>query len=240
MATNAHGFRWPGGDDRTTLIGATGSGKTTCGVWLFSHMRFASRPWVIIDFKREQIFDAIGFPPIRAINYDTVPRRKGVYILAPNPGQEEALDDWLWRVWKKENVGLFVDEASLMPDSDAWQAILQQGRSKRIPVIACTQRPVMAKRALFSEASFFCVYRMQDKRDAKIIEGFVPADLSLPLPPHHWHWYDVARNRLLAMSPVPPPDHVADMMRAAVPSTVLPFDSFWRNTQPPRSSARQA
>lgn len=218
-------FRLPGGDDRTTVIGATGSGKTTCGVWLFAQQRFDVRPWIIIDFKREQIFDTIGFPPIQPLHW-SLPRKtaKGIYLIQPVPGDDEKVEAFLWQIWQRGNIGLFVDEASLMPSgSDAFRAVLQQGRSKRIPVIACTQRPVSVARPLFSEASFFCVYRMNDKRDYKTIEGFVPANLDRPLPRHWWRWYDVAEDVLLKMKPVPPPHTVADIARNNVPSYVNPF-----------------
>jgi hypothetical protein len=58
---------------------------------------------------------------------------------------------------------------------------------------------------------------MADKRDYRVIEGFVPADLSLPLPERHWRWYDVARNQLMTMAPVPPPDAIADRLRDRIP-----------------------
>ena len=221
-------FRFPGGDSRTTVIGATGTGKTTCGVWLLSHQRFDRRPWIIVDFKREAIFDAIGIPPIQELGLTArPPRRNGLYLIAPRPDQEDELEAFLWRVWERENIGLFVDEASLMPDRDAFRAILQQGRSKRIPLIACTQRPVDVKRGLFSEASYFCVYRMADKRDYKTVQGFIPADLSLPLPQHHWHWYDVQKNQLLHMGPVPRPDTVAEMTRIKVPNVTTWHPFGW-------------
>lgn len=226
-------FRFPGATDRTTLIGATGSGKTTCAVWLWSHQSFR-KPWVVVDFKRESSFDEIGMPPIQQIDLRTIPKKPGAYILTPQPGQDEALESWLWRIWEKENVGLVIDEASLMPDGNAWQAILQQGRSKRISVIACTQRPAWVKRGLFSEASFFCVYRLQDKRDYRVIEGFVPTDLSLPLPEYHWRWYDVSKNRLLAMAPVPPAESSADRIRSKLPSTVRIFHNFVRGEGRPK------
>jgi hypothetical protein len=210
-------FRIPGGDARTTVIGATGSGKTTCGAWLLSKQRLDKRPWVILDFKREALFDAVGIPPIEEISLDSLPKKPGLYIICPRPDQDEALEAWLWRVWDRENIGLFVDEASLIPEKHAFRAILQQGRSKRIPVIACTQRPVSVARPLFSEASYFAVYRMADKRDYKVVEGFVPADLSRPLPNRHWHWYDVARNALMTMGPVPGPEQTASELRAAIP-----------------------
>jgi hypothetical protein len=218
-------FRFPGGDSRTTVIGATGTGKTTCGAWLLGAQRFDKRPWVIIDFKREGIFDAVGFPPIQQISLAGKPPKKpgGLYLVSPRPDQDEELEDWLWKVWERENIGLFVDEASLMPDRNAFRAILQQGRSKRIPVIACTQRPVDVKRALFSEASYFCVYRMQDQRDYKTVQGFAPAHIAAPLKPHHWRWYDVQRDELLSMAPVPRPAITAELLRDRLPVTYSPF-----------------
>lgn len=219
-------FRVPGGDARTTVIGATGSGKTTCGAWLLSKQRFDRRPWIAIDFKREALFDYVGIPPIVQIGLAQKPPRKpGLYIVSPRPDEDDALEAWLWRVWEAENTGLFVDEASLMPQQDAFRAILQQGRSKRLPVIACTQRPVNVQRPLFSEASYFAIYRVADKRDYRTVEGFVPADLSKPLKNHHWRWYDVARNQLMHMAPVPHPSVVADELRAKIPqrTTWHPF-----------------
>jgi hypothetical protein len=186
-------------------------------------MRFDKRPWVAIDFKREDIFDLVGFPPIQPLSLPRLPKRKGLHLISPRPDQEEALEAWLWRVWHRENIGLYIDEAALMPDRDAWRAILQQGRSKRIPVIACTQRPVDVKRALFTEASYFCTYRLQDRRDARVIEGFMPADLSTPMPPFHWQWYDVQRNALMRMSPVPDKPAVADELRGRLPFEYRPF-----------------
>lgn len=232
-------FRFPGGDSRTTVIGASGSGKTTCGVWLLSHMRFDRRPWVVIDTKREPIFDMVGMPPIRQLDVtDRPPRKPGtLWLISPRPDQDEQLERFLWRVWERENIGLFIDEASLMPDGTAFRAILQQGRSKHVPVIACTQRPVDVKRALFSEASYFCIYRMADKRDYRTVEGFVPANLSEAQPPFFWRWYDVNRNQLLTMRPVPKPADVATQLRQALPLTLQPF--AWTTPAPGRQTVRR-
>lgn len=211
-------FRFPGGDARTTVLGATGSGKSTCGLWLLSYQRFDKRPWITLDFKREIIFDYVGFPPIQQLTLaDRIPRKPGLYLASPRPGQDGLLENFLWRLWSAGNVGLYIDEAALMPDGDAFPAILQQGRSKRIPVIACSQRPVGVARGLFSEANFFCVYRMVDRRDYKTVEGFVPADIGNPLPRYAWHWYDVANHELLAMSAVPDPQTVAARLHKAIP-----------------------
>lgn len=226
-------FRFPGGDARTTIIGATGSGKSTCGLWMLSHQRLEHRPWIALDFKREEIFDHVGFPPIRQISLDDpVPKKPGLYLVSPIPGQSDLLEAFLWRVWTRENVGLYVDEAALMPEGDAFPAILQQGRSKRIPVIACSQRPVGVARGLFSEASFICVYRVVDRRDYKIIEGFAPIDLEAPLPKHHWYWFDVARDVQLSMSPVPPPQEIADSLCAKLPYQPMGWHPFAWTSRP--------
>jgi hypothetical protein len=226
-------FRFPGGDSRCTIIGATGSGKSTCGLWMLSHQRFDRRPWIAVDFKREEQFDKVGFPPIRQISLDDkIPRKPGLYLVSPVPGQDDWLESFLWRVWQRENCGLFIDEAMLMPQGDAFPAILQQGRSKRIPVIACSQRPVGVARGLFSEASFICVYRLVDKRDYKIVEGFAPVDLSAELPRHHWYWYDVARHVQLAMSPVPPPDEITETLNAKLPYTPSGWHPFTWTSRP--------
>lgn len=233
----AASFRFPGGDARTTIIGATGSGKSTCGLWMLAHQRFDRRPWIAIDFKREVIFDAIGFPPVQPLElHGALPKRPGVYLVSPRPDQSDALDGWLWRVWEHENIGLYVDEAALMPDGDAWPAILQQGRSKRIPVIACSQRPVSVARGLFSEANYFAVYRMVDKRDYRTVEGFVPGDLAEPLPWHHWHWYDRERHALLHMGAVPSPAIVAGLIRDRAPYRPNAWHPFVWTGRP--SSAR--
>ena len=202
-------------------MGATGTGKSTAAGWFLAHQRLHVRPWAIIDLKGEELFDTVGVPPIRPLGLDDkLPKAAGLYILRPVPGvDKDRLEAWLWSVWRRGNFGLFVDEAALMPDSDqgAYRAILQQGRAKRIPVIQCTQRPVDVPRPVFSEANFFAVYRMNDRRDYRTAEGFIPADLSAPLPPYHWRWYDVERNELTRFAPVPRKAAIAAMIRDRLP-----------------------
>lgn len=236
------GFRFPGGDQRTTILGATGSGKSTCGLWMLAHQRLTLRPWVIFDFKREGFFDRVGFPPITAIALDAKPPRKpGLYLVAPRPGDDDAVEAFLWRIWEAENIGLYVDEAPLMPEyGNAFPACIQQGRSKQIPIIACTQRPVGVPRGLFSEASFVCVYDITDARDFKTIQGFVPAELTAQsLPRFHWKWWSRDQRLILNMGPVPPPDTIAAQLADRAPYTPNAWHPFaWTARPTGREQAR--
>ena len=139
-------FRFAGGDQRTTILGATGSGKSTCGLWMLSHQRL-DLP-AVGDLRlqaQEVVLRRGGVPADPAAR----PRRQGaeeagLYLnFGHVPGEDDAVEALLWRIWEAENCGLYVDEAPLMPDrSNAFAACIAQGRSKAIPIIACTQRPV--------------------------------------------------------------------------------------------------
>lgn len=211
-------FRLPGANDRTTIIGANGTGKTVLGAWVLSKQRMDVRPWVCLDFKNEELWDLVGDPPMRELRLGQMPAKRGLYRLHVNPGQEDELEDWLWKVWAKENIGLFCDEVSLIPKQNAFKAILRQGRSKRIPVISCTQRPVDCDREIFTESTFVGVFRMDDIRDIKIIQGFTKnAPIERPLKDHWSYWYDKKKFSLTILQPTPPPDMIASSLRANVP-----------------------
>jgi hypothetical protein len=222
-------FRLPGAADRTVVMGATGTGKTIFGAWILSRQNFEKRPWVIIDYKGEELFYKIGTPPLKRLKLGDMPGKKGIYIMSPKPGEEEATEDWLWKIWAKENIGIFCDEVSLIPDQNAFKAILRQGRSKRIPVISCTQRPVDVNREVFTEASYMSIFRLQDERDYKIVRGFTgKAPIHEPIVDSrgdvraHWsYWFDVARNKLFTLRPCPAPATVAAEIKAKAPYSVF-------------------
>lgn len=217
-ASKAPVFTLPGAADRTAVIGATGTGKTVLGAWLLSKQRFDKRPWVAIDFKREELWDMVGTPPMRTLNVGSMPGKRGLYRMTITPRQEDAFEDWLWRVWEHGNIGLFVDEVSLVPQKEAFKAILRQGRSLRLPVIACSQRPVDVDREVWSEANYVSVFRLDDVRDYKIIKGFTrDAAIERQLPEFHSHWYDKKNGTLIELQPVPKPASIAETLREVAP-----------------------
>jgi len=192
-------LRLPNDQNRTTIIGPTGSGKTRFGIWLLSTsetLNWKKRPVIFFDFKGDDLIEqvedvggAIEWP----ISRDP-PKKKGLYIVRPMPHQMAEVEAFLWKVWKHGYIGLFFDEGYMVAKSNALNAILTQGRSKHIPVIMCLQRPVWAPRFCFSEAQYFAIFYQHDKRDVNTVQAFVNADVGQERGPFQALWYDVGAN----------------------------------------------
>ncbi len=195
-------------------VGSNGSGKTVAGLWHLSLRDFTSKPWVIVDQKRDALIVAIGMIEIRP---GDVPKKPGLYVTHPLPTDEDdaAMESALWKIWARENIGLFFDEGLMFAKSKALNSIYTQGRSKHIPVITNSQRPVFLSRFAFSEASFFQVFRLNDVRDVDTVRTMLP---SLPrrytLPKFHSYYYDSPDNQLTLFGPVPGPDQVLEAFHA--------------------------
>jgi hypothetical protein len=211
-------FQLPGAQHRTAVVGGTGTGKTVFGAWLLSKQSMETRPWIALDYKMEELWDRVGDPPMRPLALGAMPGKKGLYRAHIRPGQEEETEDWLWKIWERGNIGLFCDEVTLLPQKAAFKAILRQGRSKLIPVIACTQRPVDVDREVFTESQYKAVFALDDVRDYKTVQGFAHGfDVGKALPPFHCHWVDMRQREHFILKPAPGPDSVAKSLRSKAP-----------------------
>ena len=207
-------FRFPKVGQRVSVSGKTGSGKTQFGVWLFGAMSdFRSRPHVMIDYKGDSLIANIE--RANEIGLNEVPKNPGLYVLRPRIDQQEAVENYLWKIWERENIGLFFDEGYMIPNQGALNAILTQGRSKRISSITLTQRPVNCSRFVFSEAEYFALFHLNEKRDHDTVRGFLPMnsvfDMTTRLPNYTARWYDVAQDYSAYIKPVPPEDNLLDL-----------------------------
>ena len=198
-------IRLPNSKQRIAILGRTGSGKTIAALWHLSNTNFAVRPWIIIDFKTDQNINAI--PRAQYIGVDEIPKHPGIYIMQPVMEEMDTLADTMEKIRVRENIGLYIDEGYMMNESNRvdnkFRTLLTQGRSKHIPMIVLSQRPVWINRFVFSESEFFQIFHLQDKRDVQTIASFLPSNSIIRLPDFHSVYYDVGRNHVSYLSPVP-------------------------------------
>jgi hypothetical protein len=198
-------FRFPRPDEHVTAVGRTGSGKTQLGAWLISESDLESRPHVVVDYKHDEFMHSL--PEIRKIRHDEAIKQPGLYMVSFLPHEQDEMTDFYWRMWHRGNVHLHTDEIySVGKNCKPFNSIMVQGRSKNISTTNLTQRPVECARFIFSEASHIITFHLNDVRDQKTVEGFFPDDLSVVLPEFHSRWYDIKRNKIFRLRPVPDAD----------------------------------
>lgn len=216
MSDDRPAFRLPRDDEHTTVVGHNGSGKTQLGAWLLSQQNLRDKPWYVVDYKGDELLN--GISRAREIDFHETPRQPGLYMLHSRPDLEDETEGWLWNVWQNEGAGLYIDEGYMLPQANrgAYQAILTQGRSKRIPVITLSQRPVKVSRFAFSEASHIAMFDLTDRRDRATIEEICPRGFSQwcprqfgrQLPKYHARWYNVKERAPFVLLPVPDADTI--------------------------------
>jgi hypothetical protein len=206
----------PDDTQRISIIGRTGSGKTVAGVWHLSESSFTTQPWIVYDFKRDSLLGQIAdLEGAEHIEVETVPQRPGIYFVHPHPDQTEEVQDQMWRIWAQENTGVFVDEGYMVcgpaNSNTAFRSLLTQGRSKHIPMIILSQRPVWMDRFVFSESDFYQVFALNHSGDRKKVMEYIPANLNRTLPRYHSYYHDVAENETVVLKPVPTSDDILEV-----------------------------
>ncbi len=195
-------IKLPDSTERISIVGRTGSGKTIAALWHLSQRDIETRPWIVYNFKGDRNIDAI--PHTMNLELDHMPTKPGVYVARPNPAQGPEVQNQMWEIWNREGIGVYVDEGYMVGDRNpAFRALLTQGRSKEIPLIVLSQRPVWLDRFVFSESEYFQVFQLQHRKDLAAVNEFIPHDLKSRLPKHHSYYYDVGGDKLTKLAPVP-------------------------------------
>jgi hypothetical protein len=218
-------INWPNDSQHLTVVGRTGTGKTHAGMWHLSGRNFVTKPWVILDTKGDEFIEEIGeFRNVKELSLKDVPGKKGLHIVRPLPHQKPQLDAFLWKIWARGRCGIFCDEGYMLKGIPAFDTLLTQGRSKKIPLIILAQRPAWISRFVFSEASFYQIFDLNDQRDWDTIGEVIPLD-RLPFDPqealadHGSLWYDVKARRCSVFSPVPPRDAILETFEKSLSET---------------------
>jgi hypothetical protein len=195
--------RLPKGDNRTAIIGSTGSGKTQLAIWLLSLRHNSTRVTIIFDFKGDALIDEIG--PTEISIAGGVPKKPGLYVVRPIPElHDELVKQFLWKIWQRGDVLVYVDEGYMLGNRNpALNACLTQGRSKHIEMMILSQRPVWMSKFVFSEANFFAVMNLTLEDDRKFVSGYIGGQRINLLPKYHSLWYDVDNQEGSIFKPVP-------------------------------------
>ncbi len=217
-------LRNPTDQQRVTILGRTGSGKSQFSCGLLSTRNFHEMPWIIIDYKGEDlvldIYDACNGGMKQIDVKDKPPKEPGVYHMRLVPKLTDAdMDAFLWKCHAQGHIGLFIDEGFALPQgrSNTYDIILTQGRSLHIPVIQLYQRPVWMSRFAIAQTDYFAAFKQHDLRDLELTNKFVPpmkggnnGSISVfnDLPDYHCLWHDVGEGNTSLLAPAPSRDDI--------------------------------
>lgn len=219
-------IKFPNDTQHLLELGRNGSGKTVAGLFHLSFAPWDKKPYIVWDTKGDEMIEKISrMDGVKNIKFKDPIEKNGLHIIKPLPHQYEEIEDLLWKIHARNNVGMYIDEGYNFGKSEALQALLTQGRSKHIPITILSQRPAWLSRFCFSESSFFQIFSLTDRRDRKIVQEFVPPegpdaaensirDLEQRLPPFHSLWYDVKSDRATLFRPTPPSDDILSSFRS--------------------------
>jgi hypothetical protein len=213
-------MRKPDDSHRHLIVGRTGSGKTQAAMDAMSYRSFDTKRWIIFDYKGDALIAQSGAREIGL--FDPLPELPGLYVVRPLPTDD--VKPLLWQIWREGNTGIYVDEGYMIDDGDKkdnpFRAILTQGRSKQIPVILLSQRPVWLSRFAFSEATFIQLFDLTDLRDAQTVTKFVPMldeNYAEKLGRYQSYYYDVERKKLAKLAPARKADKILAQIRDRMP-----------------------
>lgn len=203
-------YRLPERSHRTAIFGRTGTGKTQFGAFILSESNFHEQPWVIVDYKRDELLNSID--RAKEIGFNEVPKHPGLYILHANPEEnDDDINKWMREVWKQTHVGIMFDESYMVPQRPALPPLLIQGRTLRIPIISLSQRPAWLSRFVLSEADHIAAFHLNDPDDEKKVARLMPKGaLDNRLKNFHSQWYDVGQDALFPLAPCPDAESILD------------------------------
>jgi DNA helicase HerA-like ATPase len=199
-------FKLPNATERAVIFGRTGSGKSVFMVWLLSHASIEERPWIILDYKQDHYLKSI--PYAQKLKLGDLPKKAGIYIVNIDyrNDAEETVDDYLFSILKRGNIGVFIDEGSNLPQREpkyrGLKAIFAQGRSKKVPFLFATQRPAWINKSVLSEADYYVSFALATDSDKARVKEFMPEEATGPLAAYHCHWYDIKQDAYFMVRPV--------------------------------------
>lgn len=206
---------------RHLIVGRTGSGKSQFATHTLSMRSITQMPWVLVNFKDDELLNALPYVTELGTSME-LPKPKqfkpGLYMVRPDIDDWDGMESLMQEAWKRTHVGIYFDEMLPLsqPRHPALRRLLTQGRSRRNPLIMCTQAPKDIDRYCFSESEHTNIFALSDDRETERIRDMTGLELefaTLPsLPdelPYSFH-IDRIRRKLTLTPPAPQFDEIVD------------------------------
>lgn len=192
---------FPDTTEHLAIAGRTGTGKTVAALDMLS--RRLEIPWIVIDHKRDSSIKRLSLPDM-SLTPKLLPV-EGLHHVKPamTAIDKQKLETLLERVFKKGSIGVYVDEGHLMGMSDAIRNIMVAGRDRHVPMMWISQRATFIDPFIWSQSSFYRVFRLQTKNDIKRFEENFPSRWTDPAN-YHSHYYDGRDGRQYYLGPCGP------------------------------------
>jgi hypothetical protein len=223
-------IRLPDDSQRLLICGRTGGGKTMEALHHLSQRSFDEKPWIVIDCKGDDLVSSIPVSAPASI-YDDPPGDPGLYVVKAEIEDHDKggpLTDYLRKIYQQGNTGVLIDEGGMVGQRNrGLRTILTLGRSRKVPLIILTQRPVNVDKYAFSESEYLQIFYIQIKDDQDIVHGYISEE-QLDFNTlrnkglYYSAWFDVRANELTYMQPCPPFNEIYDRILRRLPVYVDP------------------
>lgn len=190
----------PGPDEHYACAGMTGSGKTVASLEMLSMRDMSSQAWIVVDHKRD--VNILKLPAENLnVNAMVLPQR-GLHLVKADMSQSfrQDLEHLFQRIFRRGNIGIYIDEGHLVGSSEAIRNIMVAGRSKHCPLMWTSQRAHWIDSFIWSQASYYRAFTLQTKLDHKRFEENFPMKYQ---PPKKWHsyYYVIPENQIYQLAP---------------------------------------
>lgn len=219
-------MRLPTDSEGILIAGRRGSGKTMEGLYHLSNRSIDVRPWVIVDFKGDDLASKVPVSAEWTLR-DGPPPDAGLYVVRADiedHGRGGPLDDFLLALYRRGQTGVMIDEGIMLGQhSKGLRTLLTQGRSRECPMIILTQRPKFLDRYAFSESEFIQCFHFQLPDDQAAMREFIPDldfDYLRDLGQHHSMIYDIRENEIEYLKPCPDFIDIYDRILTRLPRVV--------------------
>ena len=195
-------------NDRVSIFGRTGSGKTYFIIYFL--LKYLKRQYrtVFFDIKDEvkgQIDYDIKINNISELdNYFITNQKKDLILFIPKTTDVDEFNDFCKIIYKQGDIIVIIDEVSYYATQfkiESWhRELIVRGRSRNIGLGQVSQRPRGISNYIISETNHFILYQLVLKNDIDKLSTMIPMDILnqvYTLTDYKYLYYNIYGNFLI-------------------------------------------